>query len=295
VASGPSTLDDNRGFYRVSEDPATTGADLVVSGASRFGGGTEDGTDNVILGGAGTQYAVLPTISNSTLVSGPEGQQALRPTASPVGSSYRDRVGLDAVRSIQPFGYRIIRPSPIFSQDAVELILFTRERMLSWIEEIKGIYDNGRGGDYHTFQKDDHIGDIGNPTDPRDGLGILSNLVIESLRGLVGETPFANTSDCLSILDRRFWILDFRLDASGYTDFVSDTFGQRPVEVDLIDNVLNLDDRFRDLRFSWIRFRADRVDGSIVSARRAEEQLPDKLRRQQELIAQKVALDGEIE
>ena len=299
VAGGPSALDDNRGFYRVVTDPATTGANLEVSGTTdRFGDGSQDGSAPLILGGAGAEYAVLPTIGGSTLTStdpafpfgGNEGQSALRPTAAPVGTSYRDRVGFSAVKSLQPFGYRIIRPSSIFSRDAVEFILFTRERMLSWIEEIRGIYDNGRGGDYYVFQEDDHIDDVGNPTDPLDGLGILSNVVIESLRGLVATTPFANTSDCLSVLDRRFWILDFRLDADGYTDFVTDSFGQRPVEVDLIEDVLDLDDRFRELRFSWIRFRADHVDGSITVARRAEDQLPDELQKQKELIAQRAAL-----
>jgi hypothetical protein len=165
-----------------------------------------------------------------------------------------------------------------------------RERMLSWIEEVRGVYQNGRGGDYYVFQRDDHIEDVGSPTDPDAGRGVASNLVITSLQGLVDEMPFANVSDCLSILDRRFWILDVRLDALGYTEFTDDGFGQRPVLPDLVDDVLNLDDRFRELRYSWISFRADLVNGSIQAARRAEDQLPEELKKQQELIAQKKAL-----
>ena len=292
----PSELDDNRGFYRVT---SVGGTDLELDGASRFGGGEGDGTDDEIFGDVGSEYVVLPTVSGSVLTntdpsfpySGKEGQQALRPTAPPVSSSYKGRVGFDAYKSIQPFGYRIIRPSPIFSEDAIELVLFNRERMLSWIEEVKGVYQNGRGGDYYVFQRDDHIEDVGSPTDPTDGSGIVSNLVIESLQGLVSETPFANVSDCLSLLDRRFWILDTRLDAQGYSDFVGNTLNQRPVLPDMISEVLDLEDRFRDLRYSWISFRADRVDGSITSARRAENELPVELAKQQLLADQKKALE----
>jgi hypothetical protein len=287
--SEPNPLDDNRGFYKVTGGLA--GSDLEVDGSSRFGGGSPNGTDNEVFGDAGAEYAVLPTVSDSTLTGAAEGQQALRPTAAAVGTSFLARGGADAFRSIQPFGYRIIRPSPIFSEDALELVLFVRERMLSWIEEVQSIYRNGRGGDYWVFQDEDHIDDVGSPVDPADGAGLVSNLVIESLEGLVGETPFANTSDCLSVLDRRFWILDSRLDIDGYTDFVDDGFGQRPVLPDLIEDVLDLDDRFRALRYSWIRFRADRQQGSIKQAKDAEDQLPDELQKQKELVDQRRALD----
>ena len=297
LAGEPSALDDNRGFYRVTTDPS--GADLQVDGSCRFAGGTEDGTDDEVFGDAGAEYALLPTIFDSTLTNtdpafpfgGRAGQQALRPTAAAVANQFQDRVGFDALKSIQPFAYRIIRPSSLFSQDAIELVLFMRERMLSFIEQVKSVYDNGRGGDYYIFQRDDHIEDIGSPTDPSSGLGLLSNLVIETLQGLVDETPYANTSDCLSILGRRFWILDKRLDPPGYTDFVADSMAQRPVLPDMIDDVLDLDDRFRDLRYSWISFRADKVNGSIVQARRAEENLPEELEKQQELIMQRESLD----
>ena len=173
-----------------------------------------------------------------------------------------------------------------------------RERMLSWIEEVQGIYQNGRGGDYWVFQDEDHIKDIGSPTDPTDGKGLVSNLVVTSLEGLVGEAPFANVSDCLSVLDRRFWILDSRLDGmipplgtETYTQFADNAWEQRPVLPDLIDEVLNLQDRFRQIRYSWISFRADRVSGSIITQRRAESQLPEEIEKQQEYLDQKKGLD----
>lgn len=308
AGTGPNTLDDNRGFYRVGTIDTGNPDILPVEGASRFGGGTEDGSDDVIFGDSGppdSQYAVLPTIHGSPLTSPAyynfgerEGQQALRPTSPPVGGSFLNRTAPGIYKSIEPFGYRIIRPSPLFSQDAVELVLFMRERMLSWIEEVKSIYQNGRGGDYWVFQDEDHIQDIGSPTDPSDGKGLVSNLVVVSLEGLVGEAPFANVSDCLSVLDRRFWILDSRLDGmipplgtETYTQFATNDWEQRPVLPDLIEEVLNLQDRFRQIRYSWISFRADRVSGSIVTKQRAKSQLPEEIQKQQEYLDQKKGLD----
>jgi len=296
VPGAPASLDDNRGFYKVT---TVDGVNLEVDGASRFAGGAEDGADDVVMGDAtpDSEYVVLPTVHASNLTGTTEGQQSLRPTAAAVGTSFLDRTsgltGDPGYKSIQPFPYKIIRPASIFSEDSVELVLFVWERMLSWIEEMQSIYQNGRGGDYYVFQRDDHIEDIGSPTDPSDGRGVVSNLVISGIAGLTNETPYANVSDCLSILGRRFWVLDTRLDEEGYTSFADDAYGQRPVLPDLVEDVLDLDDRFRDMRYSWIRFRADRVSGSIIKARRAVDDIPEELQKQQELLDQKKALDDE--
>ena len=267
----PGDLDDNRGFYRVG---GVAGATLTVDGESRF-------TDGTKFGDGSAEYVVMPTIDNGT-----EGQQDLRVTEAAVGNSFIDR---GTNNSIQPFAYKIIRPNPVFSQDAVELVLFMRERMLSWIEALNTVYT--QGGDYYIFQRDDHIKAIGSNTDPTAGLGVLHNIAATSLQGLVDVTPFANNSQCLSVLDRRFWILDSRLDALGYTDFSVDGFGQRPVLPDLIDDVLDLDDRFRQQRYAWISFRANRTDGSIQTASRAESSLESRLEKQREELARQKALD----
>ncbi len=291
VVGSPSPLDDNRGFYKVTEDPTEEG--LTVTGACRFGGNELDGSDNVTFGSEAAAYAVLPVVSESSLTSGTEGQQALRPTAASVAGVFMDRAGLDLYKSIQPFSYRVIRPNDQFSTEALELILFMRERMLSWIQEIQDAYLIERTGSYRVFQLDDHIENLPSPTDKALGLGLWPNLLATSLRGLVGVAPFANVSDCLSILDRRLWINDTKLDhehpltdADPYAELVSNDLEQRPVLTDLIDDVLNLADGFRQTRYAWIRFRADRVDGSIVNARRALASLPDRLRRERELAAQ---------
>jgi len=296
IAGRPDPLDDNRGFYRVTTDPAQTVTYLEVTGASRFGGGAEDGSDDVVYGDSGWEYAVLPTIHASPIgTGGQEGQQSLRPTAASVGGSFAARTGLDADKSIAPFSYRIIRPSSVFSQDAIELVLFMRERMLSWIEEISGAYENNKGGDYYTFQAEDHIEDIGSPTSPTDGLGVISNVFLTSLVGLIEFAPFANTSDCLSVLDRRFWVLDTRLDSetpvglpTPYADLVNGT--GRPVLPDLVSDVLDNDDRFRALRFSWVVFRADRVNGSLQTLTRARASLPEQLEAQRQLLLLKKGL-----
>jgi hypothetical protein len=304
VPGGPSKLDDNRGFYKVtavgenSSGPAP--GTLIVTGESRF-------TDGEIFGNNGAQnseYVVMPTIDGSWLTGvvggdGNEDQQALRPTAGPVGDSYYDRptagVGDDGYKSIGPFGYKIIRPNTIFSEDTVELVLFTRERMLSWINEITTLWD--KGGDYYVFQRDDQIEDVGSDTDTAAGMGILSNLVVDSLKGLTAETPFANMSDCLSVLDRRFWVLDLTLDfqpagaSPTYTQFATGDYSQRPVEPDLIDGVLNTDDLFRDQRYGWITFRANRTDGSIRNATREQRTLTKRLKKQRQALIRQKGLD----
>ena len=285
IGGRPSKLDDNRGFYKVTavDDPAA--GVLSVDGASRFSEGSP------YAGDSGAEYVVLPTIHASLIPEGAEeNQQDLRVTAAAgTGDSYQARTGADEYRSIEPFGYRVIRPNPVFSEDATELILFMRERMLSWVEEVSGVYN--KGGDYYVFQRDEHIRDVGSSTDPLAGLGVVGNLVAENLIGLTGVTPFANTSDCLSLLDRRFWILDARLDALGYTQFATDGFEQRPVLPDLIEEVLDLDDRFREQRYAWINYRANRTNGSVQTALQSESSLDSRLEMQREAISRQVALD----
>jgi hypothetical protein len=252
---------------------------------------------------------VLPTVHGSLAPSGSdEGQQQLRITTAaaddgsgepfPGNMSFlaRDQVSALDYNSIQPFGYRIIRPSPLFSQDATELILFMRGRLLSWMEEIEATFD--KAGDYYVFQRDDHIDTLPSATDPTKGFGILTNAILRSVVGELDYAPFANNTDCVSILDRRFWILDYRLDsefppggATAYTAFTTNAEQQRPVLVDHIDDALDLGDKFREQRFSWIAFRADKGDGSITTARREEDALPSKITKQQQLAEQRKALD----
>jgi len=290
-------LDDNRGFYRVT---SLNAADLFVDGTNRFAGGLPDGSQDVIRGAVGAEFGLLPTVRASNLTStdpaypfgGSEGQNSLRPTAPPVASSYAARTGFDALKSIEPFAYKIIRPTSLLSEDAIDLILFQRERLLSWVESLRSAYAVSRGGDYYIFQRDDHLTDVGSPTDPAIGLGVLSNLLITNLEGLVASTPYENTSDALSLLGRRFWLQDPKLDDPGYSSFNDNALDQRPLLEDFIAEVLDEEDRLRELRFSWIRFRTDQVSGSLQEKKRAIQQLEELLDRAREYMLQQKALDS---
>jgi hypothetical protein len=188
----------------------------------------------------------------------------------------------------------------------VGLVFFMRERMLSWMEELGSGSQGGKSGSYFIFQRDEHISDVGSPTDPSAGLGLISNLFSESLTGLVSVSPFTNVSDCLSVLDRRYWILDYRLDyltpigsATPYSSLAEDAPGApplvagsgRPVLPDRIEDVLNLGDRLRQMRYAWIKFRADRVNGTLPSIIRFDTEFPRRLAEQEEALRLQEGLD----
>lgn len=301
IAGGPSDLDDNRGWYRVV---AVTASEVEVSGETDFTG--PDGSP-VILGSTALtnqQFTVYPDIHASGLDPyghGPgletEGQMDLRITKPALPSnSYQD----GSFKSIEPFSYRIIRPTRLVSADTVDLILMFRERMLSWMEEMAAATKAEKQGSYFVFQEDEHCADLGSATDGDDGLGVPSNVFITGLSGLTQYAPFANTSDCLSVLDRRNWCLDTRLDrevppwvvgADPYTSLAEDnsvggyTVGSgRPVEPDLIDGVLDRTDRLRDLRYAWVKFRANRDNGTLPSIDRFLLDLPRLLQEQADFL-----------
>lgn len=265
TAGAPALADDNRGYYKVSTVAAHA---LTVSAIGGLAGGAD-----VILGSNPGKYAVYPTINASTLPAGThEGQMDLRRTQLAVGNSFTT-----TPYSVAPFSYRVIRPTNLLSLQTVELILSMRERMLSWMEEIRGV--TFKYGTYYVFQRDQHITDLGLTTDPESGRGILTNAYLYGVLGRWDIAPFVNTSDCLSILDRRFWGLDFRLDTltppasvTPYATFASN--GGRPVLVDRVNDALDGRDRLRATRFSWLSLRADRVKGTLAAIRRFDVELP---------------------
>jgi hypothetical protein len=278
----PSELDDNRGWYRVTE---VTSDKITVTSQTEF---TGDPGDPFVTFGSEAEYAVLPTVSSSEAPfadppGGPgiEGQMDLRPTSlagengSPA-NSFRGNLF-----SVGPLSYRIIRPSALFSEEAIDLVLLMRERTLSFLEEFEVFFQENKFGNYFIFQRDDHISDLGDPLLPEEGLGVVSNELVDNVRGQVAITPFANTSDCLGVLDRRFWINDYRLDSefpvgsdpntpsystleSNANNLAAEEGDGRPVLPDLIDEVLDQNDQFRDLRYSWLDFRVNREDGTLI-------------------------------
>jgi len=294
IAGAPSELDDNRGWYRVTE---VTGDAVTVSSETEY---SNDPGGGFVTFGVEAEYAVLPTISGSTAAfadppggPGEEGQLDLRPTAlaGELGS------GADSFRgnlfSIAPFSYKIIRPSGLFSSEAIDLVLLMRERTLSFLEEFDVFFREDKFGSYFVFQRDEHVADLGNPLIPDEGKGVMSNELIDGARGLVSISPYANNSDSLGVLDRRFWVNDSRLDnefpvdslagvpsyatlESNVNNPTADVGDGRPVLTDRIDEVLDDNDQFRELRFAWLDFRVNQEDGTLVEIRRFISQLPKK-------------------
>ena len=288
-AGRPSDLDDNRGFYRIN---VVNNDSLEVTGVSEFSGDFSNlPTDKVFPEGTPVStygYAVYPTTHDSQLNAAPftsahldrEGQMDLRPTSKAGDNGSPPNSFKDNFYSIRPFSYKIIRPSGLFSQEAIDLILLMRERLLSWMEEIEALISGKKAGSYFVFQRDEHAEDLGSPLIPDEGLGVLPNSLIEGVRGLESVTPFASSSDCLSILDRRFWILDYRLDSlvPPYTDFTNPVGGVvRPVLPDLISLVLDRRDKFRQLRYTWLNYRTHLVNGTLPAIDRLNKELPEKL------------------
>jgi hypothetical protein len=298
IAGGPSELDDNRGWYRVTE---VTSADVTVSSQTDF---SNDPGGGFVTFGVEAEYAVLPTVSGSTAPfadppggPGVEGQLDLRPTgfAGTLGSPPDSYLGNQF--SIAPFSYTIFRPNTLFSDDAIDLILLMRERTFSFLDEFDVFFREDKFGSYFVFQRDEHVADLGNPLIPDEGKGVMSNELVDGVRGLIAISPFANTSDSLSVLDRRFWVNDFRLDSEfppgsppgtpSYSTLESNANNAsaeegdgRPVLTDRIEDVLNDNDQLREIRFAWLDFRVNREDGILVQIRRFLDQLPKKRREE---------------
>lgn len=296
-----SSLDDNRGFYRVTVVHADH---LEVTPLHTFAGGL--GTDVLMASGkTNLVYAVYPTVSSSVLsVDGAEGQNDLRPTRKAVGTTYTSMDPVEDKHSIRPFSYFIIRPTTMFSKALVDTVLLMRERMLSLIEMLGTVTSGARGGFYWDWQNDEHISDLGDPLDPESGLGLFPNRLVVGLLGETGISPFCNNSTCLSLLDRRFWVHDVRLDSlapdpsnpyamvtavlpfdqpggpyTAYTDTATLTGGSevRPVLTDHLDLILNVRDRLRGIRYTWLTYRTNRFRGTLARIDQYNAALPKLL------------------
>ena len=271
AAGSPARADDNRGYYRVVSRTATQLTVEAIGGLAGNNGG------DVTFGSGTNAYTVYPTVHASGLTGGTEGQMDLRETSPPVGNSYTT-----TFKSVEPFAYRVIRPTSLLSPETVELILSMRERMLSWMEEIRAV--RFKYGTYFVFQRDQHITDLGLTTDPESGLGLLTNPYLLGLIGNWTVSPFSNVRDCLSILDRRFWCLDYRLDTVGpryatlpvtpYADLANGV--GRPVLVDRVNEALDGRDKLRATRYAWLDLRVNRVTGSLESIRRFDIERPKR-------------------
>lgn len=313
VAGQPAPVDDNRGFYRITKLDLTNNI-LTVDGTTGFGGATDAAPvtyPKSVPAKAARGYAVYPTVHNSVVTTtGGEGQVPLRPTSLPgvddnnVPTVFPNSYA-DCNYSVRPFAYRIIRPTGLLSRNAIDLILTMRERMLSLIEQFK-LAMTSYGGDYYIFQRDLYGRDLGLPTTP-SGYGVFGNLALRDLLGQLDTVPFTNDSDCLSVLDRRFWILDTRLDrlttdgtgfgmtvtppGTPYSGFNAKPTGDvRPVLPDRVADVLDYRDRLRAQRFSWIAYRTNRESGTLANIARFDAQFARARQQQLEAMNQRRSL-----
>ncbi|MEI6297643.1 MAG: hypothetical protein WCO84_08485, partial [bacterium] len=301
MAGRPTPLDDNRGFYRVKRiDDSGSLSYLEVNQVNIYAGSD---SSPVVFAQPNDQraYAVYPTITGSqiNLLSGKEGQMDLRPTAKRFGGTekFDDRLGDLRFHSIRPFSYRVIRPSKLFTDEAIDLVLMHRERILSLIEMIRRLLAGYKMGTYYVFQRDEHIDELGDEHDPDIGLGVLSNAYLLAVIGRTNVVPFANNEYALSLLDRRFWIHDTRLDSlttdpanpfnmklgvPAYTAYTSDPDGidVNPVLPDRVEQVLDTRDQFRQLRFVWLAYRTHKILGTLSALTRFDAELPKRLLEQ---------------
>lgn len=267
VAGRVSNLDDNRGHYEIV---SVESDHITVTGAHTLAGDLLSGDVIFPEGGDTATYgfAVYPTVNDSPIFAGGvEGQNELRPTegAPFEANNY----------SVRPFGYSIYRPNPLVPARQRDLILSGRERMLSWIEEVRDALLRSRSGSYFIFQLDEHASDLGTEGDTSDGLGVSTNPYIAGIVGELDVVPFLNTTDCLSLLDRRFWVADRRLEyltaAPGFglqQAGLGDTPYLVPDEVfpllqDRIEEVVGGVGGPRDLRYTWIVYRTHASRGTV--------------------------------
>ena len=313
LAGAVSALDDNRGFYRVA---VVHDDHLELDPVHTFAGSL--GSD-VLMGPTRPNlvYAVYPTVNVSALsTDGAEGQNDLRPTRKAVGTTYTSLDPVEDAHSIRPFSYKVIRPTTMFSTKLVDTVLLMRERMLSLIEMLGTVTNGVRGGLYWDWQNEAHVEDLGTPTDPESGWGLFPNRLVV---GLVGETsisPYCNNSTCLSLLDRRFWIHDTRLDSRApdpnnpygmvtpgatpfdqaggpYTAYTDTSLGGsevRPVLTDHLDLILDVRDRLRAIRYTWLTYRTHRFRGSLARIDQFTAELPVRLAEQQRLLLLEAAV-----
>jgi len=311
TAGRPTPLDDNRGFYRVKQVVENVVPPyMLVDRINTFAG--EAGTPEIFAQTNNHRaYAVYPTIDDSALAVGlQEGQMDLRPTAvrDPVTKKFDDRVGLLRFHSIRPFSYRVIRPSKLFTDETIDLVLMHRERMLSLIELLRRLISGYKSGTYYVFQRDDQLDELGDPRDPDIGLGVISNPYLLAVIGRTDVVPFSNNEYALSLLDRRFWIYDRRLDSlttdptnpfnmklgvPAYTAYTVDPDGidVNPVLPERVEQVLNTRDRFRPLRYTWLAYRTNRVYGTLAAIARFDTELPRRLVEQFQAVERSRSLD----
>ena len=93
----------------------------------------------------------------------------------------------------------------------------------------------------------------------------------ETLVNIVGRTKslypsdvsIGNTSECLSLLERRYMLEDRKLIEEDYID--SNILGMYTIVEDRIDEY-----ELREERYDWLNIRCNLISGSLVTMRRSK-------------------------
>jgi len=240
----PSPFDDNRGVYKVvSVD--TDASTISVEPVATYSGFSP------------AEYNLIPTIKG-------EDGAGLRETRMISDGSYASPDNIQF--SIAPFTYKVFSRKQEVNQDLVDTVLFLRERTLSWAEKMLS-YGRLKPSTWALYETEDYISTIGlgDPTHP-------SNQELVSIEGEVdhqpNDVPFVTSFECLSVLDRRFLTEDIKVFAEGYGSFYTSPNENIGITT-LLNNGISFMDA-RDIRYSWINVRVNRLKGTLVEASRVD-------------------------
>jgi hypothetical protein len=146
------------------------------------------------------------------------------------------------------------------------------------IQKIREVWESY--GSYYDFQSRNNMDSL--------DLGVWDNASILSWLGVVGEHPFVNSKDCLSLLDWRvFFINDTSLqNLQPRNDFemqIGSLYSYMPEQEFVLWNeykefALNYRDHLRDYRLLWLLYRIHKAFGSKNEGRNVSE-LRDELIR----------------
>jgi hypothetical protein len=274
VAGGPLHGDDNRGVYRVE---TVTSSELRVGAVAGVMAGTRTLGDRVVSNGT-SAWTWLPTVHGSWLSgagTGREGQNDLRPTALAAAGSNSFSASW---RSVEPFGYRIVRPRSDVDARTLEAAFLFRERILTWMEVLRPWVEESVASTYERFQALAQVNTLGTPEDPFSSAGIVHNDALERVAGVWPVTPYANGSwgTGVDLLGRRVMGGDTRLDritparpvtSTPYTSFA--TGAGRPTWIDWVETLVGSVERWRAKRWAWLMYRTHRATGSWRGVERA--------------------------
>ena len=249
-SNDPSPFDDNRGVYKVNNIDTNAGTISVIPVSTYAGVAPSD-------------YNLIPTID------GVDGA-GLRETRSIVNGTHADQSNIDF--SIAPFTYRVLRRIQEVDEDLVETTLFLRERTLSWSEKML-TYGRLKPSTWVLYESEEYIQTIGlgDPTHP-------SNQELVSIEGRVEDqpidVPFVTSFECLSVLDRRFLTEDVKVFTEGYGLYYGSPNENIGIPT-LLDNGISFMDA-REIRYSWINVRVNRLNGTLVEASRVDFSNPSR-------------------